>query len=168
MLGRHTITLDVTIRLCRRTDLADLEWFGLYSRYRQLFLQQYERQEKGENVMLVAEANGFPVGRLWIDLAHRREDSIGVLWSLAVLPPLRNLGIGTRLIIVAEELLISRGFLTAEIGAEKDNPGARRLYERQGYQVIRDNLEEWNVTTPEGRVIHEFSDEWIMQKALGR
>jgi ribosomal protein S18 acetylase RimI-like enzyme len=138
----------------------------MFSRYRELFLKQYERHEKGENVILIAELNGFPVGRLWVDLAKRQQDSTGVLWAFAVLPPLQNLGIGTRLIAVAESILRSQGFRIAEIGAEKDNPRARRLYERLGYHIIRDNLEEWDVTTPEGKVIHEVSDEWIMQKVL--
>ena len=83
-----------------------------------------------------------------------------------MLPPLQNLGIGTRLILAAEDILKSHGFRFAEIGAEKDNPGAKRLYERLGYQVTRDNLEGWDVTTPEGNVVHEIADEWIMQKSL--
>jgi ribosomal protein S18 acetylase RimI-like enzyme len=138
----------------------------MFSRYRKLFLKQYERHEKGENVILVAELNGFPIGRLWVDLEKRRQDSTGVLWAFAVLPPLQNLGIGTRLMTAAEGVLRSQGFRIAEIGAEKDNPGARRLYERLGYRVIGDNLEEWDVTTPEGKVIHEVADEWILQKVL--
>ncbi len=166
MLGTHTITLPATIRLCRRDDLAALEWFGLYSRYRGLFLQQSERQEQGDNLMLVAEANEFPIGRLWADLAKRRQESAGVLWAFAVLPPLQNLGLGTRLILAAEEILRNRGFRLAEIGAGKNNLRARSLYERLGYRVVADNVEEWDVTTPQGTVIHEVSDEWIMRKAL--
>jgi GNAT superfamily N-acetyltransferase len=113
----------------------------MYSRYREHFRQQYERQEGSENVMLVAEAGGFPVGRLRMDVAKRREDSVGILWAFAVQPPLQNLGIGTRLMIAAEEILRSQGLRIAEIGAGKDKPCALRLYERLAYRVIQSNLE---------------------------
>jgi len=48
---------------------------------------------------------------------------------------------------------------TSEIGVEKDNPRAQRLYERLGYSVDRDNYEpdderggfwEWILTKPLG------------------
>lgn len=166
MLGQQTIRLDMAFRLCRESDLCELGWFGLYTRYHKFFSEQFERQVKGDNLILVAEANGFPVGRLCVDLVKGQKDSIGVLWAFAVFPPLQNLGIGTRLMIAAEDVLSGKGYRVAEIGAGKDNPRARRLYERLGYRVVRDNVEEWDVTTPEGTLLHEVSDEWIMQKPL--
>lgn len=166
MTARLTITQHVTFRPCRREDLPDLEWFGRFARYRQHFAEQFERQLRGENAMLIAEANGFPVGRLSVDLAKRRSEATGVLWSFEVLPPMRNLGIGSRLMAMAECMLRERGYRIAEIGAGKDNPGAQRLYERLGYRVVGENYEAWDVTAPDGSVIHESSDEWFLQKVL--
>jgi len=166
MTEHHTITQRVTFRPCRREDLPDLEWFGRFARYRQHFAEQFERQLRGENAMLIAEANGFPVGRLSVDLAKRRQEATGVLWSFEVLPPLRSLGIGSHLIAMAEGMLRERDYRIAEIGAGKDNPDARRLYQRLGYRVVGDNFEEWDVTAPDGSVIHESSHEWILRKAL--
>ena len=83
-----------------------------------------------------------------------------------VLPRLRNLGIGTRLITVAEDILRSKGFRIAEIGVEKDILTLSRALEKLGYQATGDNIEEWDVTTPDGKVVHEVIDKWIMQKAL--
>ncbi len=161
-----TISLPIIIRPCQRQDLHDLEWFGALSRYRNLIANTFERHEKGQVIMLVAEANHFPIGQVWVNLEKKRADSIGILYALRVLAPLQNAGIGTRLIGAAESLLLERGYRTAEIGVEKDNPPAKRLYERLGYQVIRENLEEWEVLTPDGQLLKESADEWILQKNL--
>ncbi len=166
MIAPFDITMQVSIRPCQREDLASLEWFGMFNRYRQLYADTFARSEKGEVVMLVAVVNEFPVGRVWIDMVKERELSIGILYALAVLPPFQDLGIGSRLIAAAESLLSKRGYKIAELGVEKDNPNARRLYQRLGYQEIRDNLEKWELVTPEGQTIQEQADEWIMQKNL--
>jgi len=166
MIPPFDITMQVSIRPCLREDLPLMEWFGLYARYRQYFADTFARSEKAEIIMLVAEANGFPVGRVWIDLVKQREQSIGILYSLAVLPPLQNRGIGTRLIVAVEDLLRKRGYKMVELGVEKDNPNAQRLYERLGYKVIHDNQETWEIVTPDGKTLQEHADEWIVQKAL--
>jgi len=144
-------------------DQQNLEWFGLFTSYRQLFADTFARSEKGEIVMLVADINQFPVGSVWIDLVKRREQSTGILYALRVLPPLQNMGIGTRLIVAVESLLQKRGYKIVELGVEMDNPGAHRLYERLGYRVLRDNLEKWEIVTPDGLTVQEQADEWIMQ-----
>lgn len=138
----------------------------MYSQFREITLKNFERYEKGEIMMLVAEANNFPVGQAYIDLVKRGEESIGVIWSLRVLENLQNLGIGTRLIKSAEKFLESKGFGIAEIAVEKDNPNAKRIYERLGYHVVRDEIDEWDYTTPEGKKVHVVSHEWIMHKPL--
>ncbi len=59
-----------------------------------------------------------------------------------------------------------KGFHISELAVEKDNPRAQRRYERLGYQVVRDNIEEWNYTPPGGTTVHAMSDEWVMHKSL--
>ena len=168
MIAPFDVTMQVSIRPCQREDLPQLEWFGLLARYRQLFAGTFARSEKGEVVMLVAAVNEFPVGQVWIDLVKQREQAIGSLYALRVLPALQNLGIGTRLIAAVEDLLQKRGYKIVELGVEKDNPGAKRLYERLGYRVLRDNLEKREIVTPDGRGVQECADEWIMHKLLLR
>jgi ribosomal protein S18 acetylase RimI-like enzyme len=167
-LSNHfTLPLHVSIRPCRETDLLDLEWFGRLTDFRQTIADAFKRSQQGEVIMLVAEANCFPVGQIWIDLTMRRTEAIGVLWALRVFKPFQNIGIGSRLLASAEKILKDKDFTTAEIGVEKDNLEARRLYERMGYQVIKDNVEAWGYTTPEGKQVHETIIEWIMHKRLG-
>jgi hypothetical protein len=103
MIEPFDVTMAVFIRPCQRGDLAQLEWFGQFARYRRLFSETYGRSEKGEVVMLVAIVNESPIGSVWIDMVKQREQSTGILWALRVLPPLQNLGIGTRLITAATD-----------------------------------------------------------------
>ena len=166
MFEQFHLKLDVTIRLCERKDLLDLEWFGLFAHNHDLFLSAYERHEKGENIMLVAEVNLFPVGQIWIDLTKRKIDSIGVLCALRVMPSLHNLGIGSALIRSAESILQSKGYRVAELGVEKNNDHAKRLYEWFAYRVVGDNIEEWDYTTPQSGTVHAAIHEWIMHKTL--
>jgi GNAT superfamily N-acetyltransferase len=161
-----SFTFDVTFRMCHRRDLRDLEWFGMFYAHRELIEQAFSRQIAGENLMLLAEANRFPIGQVWIDLAKKRSAGVGILWALRVLPPFQGRGLGTRLIAEGETLLRKHGFARAELGVEKNNPSAKKLYERMGYQVMGSHVEELTYLTPEGECVQTQSDEWILQKQL--
>ncbi len=128
--------LPVTIRTCTERDLRALEWYGLFRNHREITARAYERHPSGATVMLVADVNGFPVGQVWLDLSVKRQDRVAVLWALRVFPFLRNLGIGTALIRHSESVARARGFRVMEIGVEKTNREARRLYERLGYERV--------------------------------
>jgi ribosomal protein S18 acetylase RimI-like enzyme len=54
----------------------------------------------------------------------------------------------------------------AEVGVELDNPAARRLYERLGYQVAAQISEEYGYTTPEGVVTRQVVDQWLLRKPV--
>jgi ribosomal protein S18 acetylase RimI-like enzyme len=163
---RLTVPLPVTVRTCRREDLRDLEWFGLFTEHQEIMLSTFESQERGETVMLVADVNGFPVGQVWINLTLKQAQMTGALWAVRVFPFLRNLGIGTRLIAAAEQALRRRGYTGVELGVEKDNPDARRFYERLGYCVTGTAQGEYSYTTPDGMSMQMPIDEWILRKEL--
>ncbi|HEV2148082.1 MAG TPA: GNAT family N-acetyltransferase [Longimicrobiaceae bacterium] len=163
---RFTRPVEVVIRTCREDDLEGLEWFGMFTPHREIIHEAFAMQRRGENLMLVAEANRFPVGQAWINLRARALLGTGLLWAVRVLPPFQGMGIGSRLLAAAEEALRARGFARAEIGVEKDNPDARRLYERVGYRVVREEYEEYEYTTPEGTHHRVPVDQWFLQKEL--
>jgi ribosomal protein S18 acetylase RimI-like enzyme len=156
----------VTIRRCRQEDLPGLEWFGMFTAHRELIGTAYERQRLGEVVMLVASVNGFPAGQVWVDLVRPGPPSTGRVWALRVLPVMRGLGLGTRLLAAAEKVVRVRRLIAAEIGVEKHNPRARLLYERLGYIVTREELEEYEYSTPDGVRKRVPVDQWILRKAL--
>lgn len=164
---RFTVPVDIAIRRARRDDLRDLEWFGRFTHHREIIEEAYERQEEDTNVMLVADLNGAPVGQVWIDLEKKEDEDIGVLWAIRVFPWFRNMKIGGHLVMAAERLLARRGYCYAELGVEKQNEGARRFYERNGYDVVGDIHECYDYTTPSGRHIRTCIDEWTMRKRVG-
>ncbi len=168
VLGQFTIAVNVAIRPCALEDLPHLEWFGLFTPHREIIHSAFKRHERGENLMLVAEANHFPVGQVWIDLARKGAESIGVIWAMRVIPGLQNLGIGTHLLTAAEQVLRNRGYARAEVSVEKNNTGARRLYERQGYHMVNEAGEEYSYTTPDGVPTRVTLEKFVMHKELRR
>jgi ribosomal protein S18 acetylase RimI-like enzyme len=164
--SRLPVVVEVIVRACRVDDLRQLEWFGLYRHHRQIFVDAFARHLRGDNVMLVADLNDFPVGQAWVDLTKRQEERVGYIWAVRVFPFLRNLGIGTQLMACAEDLLRARGFTQAEVGVEKTNPDAQRLYTRLGYRPHAELQEEYSYTTPEGVYGHHVVDQWILRKPL--
>jgi ribosomal protein S18 acetylase RimI-like enzyme len=165
-LGRATLVAEVIIRVCRAEDLPQLEWFGMFSHHRQLFAEALARQLRGEVMMLLGDLDGYPVGQAWIDLVKREREGIGYIWAVRVFPLLRNHGIGSQLMRCAEHALRQRGVPTAEVGVEKSNPDARRLYERLGYSVTGEVVEQYAYTTPEGVHATHVVDQWLMHKRL--
>lgn len=165
-LDRFIVSIAVTIRLCQEADLPLLEWFGLFTAHREIIRTAFERQRRGENLMLVAVENGFPVAQAWVDLTRYDDRGAGLLWAVRVFPAFRGKGIGRRLITLAERLLRERGFSAAEIGVEKHNGDALRLYERLGYRITREEHEEYSYVTPDGTAVRVPVDEWMLHKAL--
>lgn len=166
---RFTVPLEVEIRPCTADDLRGLEWYGMFSPHRPLIDAAYRRQARGEVLMLLAVAGGFPVGQAWVDFAARpAEAGVAVIWAVRVYPFLRGGGIGARLLAAAERAVALRGFGTAEIGVEKDNPRARRLYERLGYRPHRELLETFTYHDAQGVPVTERVDQWMLRKQVRR
>jgi ribosomal protein S18 acetylase RimI-like enzyme len=166
VLRRRAVVAGVVVRLCRAEDLPRLEWFGLYSHHREILVDAFARQTRGENMMLVADLNEFPVGQAWVDLVKRRADGIGYVWAVRVFPLLQRLGLGTLLMQAVEDLLCDRRLFIAEVGVEKDNPEARKLYQRLGYTPSGELQEEYSYTTPDGVYARHIVDQWILRKRL--
>ena len=166
MKNRFSLELKLNIRRCARHDLPQLEWFGLYTEHRELIEDAFRRQQTGEVVMLLADLDAFPVGQAWLDLSAQAADSVGVIWAVRVFPLLRNHGIGTRLIIAAEQLLFAKGYGWSELTVDKHEPGARRLYERLGYRSAGSTEGLLSYTTPEEKSVALNLQLWILRKPL--
>jgi ribosomal protein S18 acetylase RimI-like enzyme len=147
-----TISLEIRIRPCRLEDLPGLEWWGNFTAHREIIQAAFDSQEHGEALLLLADTQGYPIGQVWIRFAPPHRDRTGLLWALRVFPCLQNQGIGGRLLQAAEQTLRNHGFDHAELEVERDNPHARRFYERHGYRIAE-------LTPDEG---------WILRKTLER
>ena len=164
---RFSLNLGVVIRACQADDLPNLEWYGLFTPHRELIEDAFARQLRRENLMLVADMRGFPVGQVWIDLAQKESEETGIIWALRVIPFLQGLGIGTRLMNAAEEALGTLGFSAVELGVEKSEAETCAFYERLGYEQIGTLDEEYSYTTPSGKFITIVIDQWVYRKLLG-
>jgi ribosomal protein S18 acetylase RimI-like enzyme len=124
----------IRIRHCEKRDLDRFDVFGTpqhvgYCR------EEFERGEDAVTI-LVADEGGVPVGKVHLDFLTRGPDREAVLIAAVVVPELRSRGIGAALMAAAEELACSRGYGAIVLGVEDSNPGARRLYERLGYDAF--------------------------------
>ena len=161
-----SICFDVSFRRCRESDLAALEWHGLFTAHRRIIRMAFLRQKRGRNLMLVADANGLPIGQIWIDWTRSRRPSTAMFWAFRVLPWFQGRGIGVKLLEFAEETVRRKKFRAVELGVEKHNLRAARLYERLGYKRVGELKEEFWSVQPDGRRIRHKLDEWLMRKQL--
>lgn len=166
-----SVELEITLRLARRSDLPKLEWYGQYTHFRNLFRRTFQEQEEHRRLMLIADCNDFPIGHVFIQLnsgefhiadGRRR----AYLYSLRVMEMFRGRGIGTRLLEEAERRVSELGYSWTTIATAKDNPAARRLYERNGYRVFGDDEGNWSYVDHEGRICHVHEPCWVLEKRL--
>jgi ribosomal protein S18 acetylase RimI-like enzyme len=88
------------------------------------------------------------------------EDDSYYVCGVALFPPHRGLGLGTRLMALAEEQADARGLSKLSLIVFEANDGAKRLYERLGY---RETARARIVPHP---LIHYTGDALLMVKTL--
>ena len=121
----------------RLEELAPLGWSeadqGAFLRQQGEAQHRHYRTHYAGADYSVIELEGQPVGRLYV---ARWPGEIRIM-DIALLPPYRNAGIGTRLI---GDLLLegARVDLPVTIHVESFNP-AQRLYARLGFDLAEDN-----------------------------
>jgi GNAT superfamily N-acetyltransferase len=158
--------MHIAFRFCREEDLPLLEWFGAFTDHRAIIRGAFALQQRGQALMLVADANGFPVGQAWVDLRPRASSRGPLVWAVRVLDPFQGLGIGRQLMTVVEDVLQQDGYACIELGVEKGNPGARQFYEKLGWRVVGDKHVSYSYVTPLGASVTVRTDEWVLAKEL--
>lgn len=166
ILGRAMIAMEATLRLATTDDLPALEWFGMFTPHREVIATAFRMQERGDGAMLLAVVNGFPAGQAWLDFVRRRPHGRATVWAVRVFPPFQHSRLGTRLMLTAESVIRDRGFGESELGVDRDNPGVLGFYERLGYRGAGTETGRFSYRTPEGAMIHQPIDQWILRKAL--
>ena len=178
-LPRIKLDLDIQFRIAEESDLEKLEWYGQYAHFRNLFRLTYEGQLRGERLMLLADINGFPVGQvflllnqrinLWQSVVNRKgsqPEQRGYLYALRVMDHLQGMGLGTKLILEAERIMIENGSSWSTISVAKDNPGAKRLYHRLDYDVYMEDEGRWSYVDHTGKTIYVHEPCYMMEKRL--
>lgn len=166
-----SVTVDLRLRLAVKDDLPKLEWYGEYAHFRGQFERAFREQQLGKRLMLIADCNDFPIGHVFMQLSGG--DSLVAdgetrvyLYAFRVMEMFRRRGIGTALLDGAEALARERGYGWTTIAVAKDNAAALRLYERQSYQIFREDSGEWSYHDHRGvrRWVREPC--WLLEKRL--
>lgn len=119
----------------RQDEMALVDWSETE---KEAFLQmQYQAQRQGylkqfpEADWQIVLLDDIPIGRLIVD---RRPQEVGLM-DIALLPPYRRQGIGTRFIkqVMAEATAKQ---MPVRLYVAKNNEGAFRLYQRLGFTTI--------------------------------
>jgi len=125
----------VAVRLCEARDLDHFDGLGS-PEHEQFCRAEYLRGPDAVSILVAVDSDDVPVGKVHLDFELRRNEGIVELMCAAVLPQVQGRGIGTSLMREAEVVVRERGGLAIVLGVEASNPGARRLYERLGYQAV--------------------------------
>lgn len=163
---------EVVIRTVRESDLPALEWGGEYSHFRLLYQDVYRGVLRGESIMWVAELDSAGIiGQLFVQLvASRGELADGVrrayLYAFRIKPSFRQHGIGSQMLEMVEADLSKRGFHWVSLNVGKDNPPARRLYERHGYRVVASEPGRWTYVDDRGQRRKVNEPAWRMEKEI--
>jgi ribosomal protein S18 acetylase RimI-like enzyme len=129
-------------------DLADLAWSGNPAHLRSVAAALQRAAQGLEDYLVVRAPGGQPVAKMRVD--YTSEANIGVFSQLATVGPLQGLGIATMLIGAGEQRVRARGLAFAALGVEDNNPRARRLYQRLGYQAAARQHASWEYQDDDG------------------
>lgn len=160
------------IRPARRADLPALEWNGEFSHFRRLYQDIFVSYEQGEALLWVAELDERGVvGQVFVQLVSARAELAdgklsAYIYGFRVQSPYRRLGLGTRMLAHVEADLMRRGFERAVLNVNRDNPEARRLYERHGYRIVAAEPGNWTYIDEQGRRREVHEPAWRMEKNL--
>ena len=136
------VTLAVQVRPLRDHELGTLEGrinldWGNPAKHR----RRFEKQQRDEAVYLVAWHGDLPVGHGLVKWGGSTDDDVRSqidgcpdVEDLFVHPDYRSKGVGRQILSRAEQLAEERGYSRLGLGVSVDNPRARSLYQRCGYE----------------------------------
>ncbi len=127
------ISMATGLIIVRKFQPQDFQWvinierevFDEHDPY--LYMQFYETYPE---TFIVSEINGIVVGYVAGFLAS---EGIGRIFSLAVLPPYRNRGVGSSLLKAITDVFLKLGVFEIILEVRSSNIKARRFYERHGF-----------------------------------
>jgi len=145
-------------------ELAGLAWSGNPAHLRSVAAALQRAAQGLEDYLVVRAPGGQPVAKMRVDYAS--EADTGVFSQLAVIGPLQGLGIATMLIGVGEQRVHTHGLAFAALGVEDNNPRARSLYERLGYQAAGRQHASWEYEDDDGALRLYETTLTILRKRL--
>jgi ribosomal protein S18 acetylase RimI-like enzyme len=159
-----SVDLEPIVRDGRPGDVDAMGWAGSETQ-RDEWRHQLSRGQIGEVDFLVVQVGDEIVGKAVLDWTHS-PDGPPWLWMFSVDPAFRGRGLGGRGLAEAERRARERGHATIEMCVDDDNPRARDLYLRSGYEVVGPYLDEHDETLPDGTTVHVAAPGVLLRKQL--
>lgn len=128
------------------SDIQELSWSGGPRHLEYLLDALNKGKDKFEFVCAVIDDSVIGYG----GIDFEKNTKGGYLTMFVIKEQYRSMGIGTKLFNEAHKRIRQRGLSLSELSVEKKNPDAKRLYERMGYKVIRQSVEQWEQDTADG------------------
>lgn len=148
----------------RREDLALLAWAGSPLHIESI-AAALARVPGGEvEYFAVRAPDRTPIAKGGVEHADPRGP--GKLYQLATHPELRGLGIGAHLVAALEGRVRARSIADAWLAVELDNPRARALYERLGYEAFDEATEGWEAQDASGSRYWKETRMTLMRRRL--
>lgn len=157
----------IDLRWATEADMPELEVLpfsaGLPSKHR----DRYERQRRDEVVYVLATEGDEIIGHLllkWDGPSHPRLRKLvppcAEVEDFVVAPQLRGRGIGSEMLSYAGSQCLEHGVTRLGIGVGVDNPAARSLYERRGFEQVPESEHRvsWLTVDGSGRELREYED----------
>jgi ribosomal protein S18 acetylase RimI-like enzyme len=145
-------------------DLPNITWSGGVAHVESV-AKKLEGVKLGDIEYLVVRApNGYPIAKACID--YKEHEGAGTLTQLATVGDLQGLGIGSKMMEVAEGRIRRRGVGLAMLGVEDNNPRALALYERLGYVPSGREKESWMETDEHGNRFPYETEVTLLTKKL--
>jgi ribosomal protein S18 acetylase RimI-like enzyme len=163
---------QIKIRLLEKSDLPAMEWEGEFIHFRNVYADLYDRIEKGVAQAWVAIGdNSHMVGQIFLQLRSDRLEladgwNRAYMYSFRVRPDYRNLGLGTRMLLILDDYLIQGNYTRLTLNVARDNADAIRLYHRCGFEIVAEEPGTWSFPDHNGiwQTVNEPS--WRMEKVL--
>ncbi len=94
-----------------------------------------------ENGIFVLDDQGSVAGFVWVAVRVDLQGAYGSVDQVYLKPPYRRKGYGELLMKAADDFIKRQGLKTARLYVTKDNVDAVQLYEREGYEITRYEME---------------------------
>lgn len=164
----------IQIRPIQEADLPGLEWDGEYRHFRRLYAEIFDSSQRGRSLMWVVDLEGTGIiGQLFVQLNSARTElangmTRAYIYGFRIRPLYRGNGLGTSMMKIVEADLKRRGYKKITLNVGRDNPEARRLYERLGYRVVANEPGYWSYRDDNGELHDVHEPAWRMEKELNQ
>ena len=137
--------MDISFRKARVSDQTTIEALFiemLRSVYQSENVDGYENDYllkffgTSDDCVIVAESNSAVIGYIAV-VVNREGGEYAYLDDFCVKNKYRNLGIGTQLLLLAEAYATEKRLSDIRLHVEMTNASARKLYEKNGYEILR-------------------------------